>query len=148
MIETVTGQLCRSQSGEPRGDDEEAVGILGARVAQLRIEVGHGHDRPGAQTDTERFRRAPGKPELIVQVLGIPYDRNAPRGGCHFIEKLDTLGGQLIADESSPSEVLARPPERQGDLGAYRVLADAADNGNAALAGVEQSLGDVTPQSD
>src|SRR5215470_454850 len=148
MIEAVAGQLCRSQSGEPRGDDEKAVGIFAARVAQLGIDVGHVHDRSDAQTDTERFRGAPCKPELVVKMLGAPYDRNAPCGGCNFVEKLDPLGCQFIADESGAGEILARPAEGYGDLGTHRILADAAHNGNAALAGVEQDLGDVTSQPD
>src|SRR5687768_2622473 len=84
------------------------------------------------------------KRHLVVEVQGMEYRRNAFCIGCDFFEELYPLGRHLIRQPRYTGEILARPGERCGDSRSYRVVARAADDRYAALAGVEERLVDLT----
>src|SRR5688500_7759087 len=98
----------------------------------------------GRQADAERFSSATRKRQLAVEMQVIEYHRNAFCIGCDFFEELYPPGRHLICQERYTGEILARPGERRGDPRPHRVVADAADDRYAALAGIKERLVHVT----
>src|SRR5258705_13535707 len=98
----------------------------------------------GRQRDAERFSSATRERQLVVEMQGIEYHRNAFCVGHRFFEELYPLGGHFVRQVRYTGEILARPGERRGNSRPHRAVADAADDRYATLVRVEERLDDIT----